>query len=469
MTVLREDPARLLDPADRRLVAAAAGTVCVVAAAGALVGPVAPAVAAALGLLVLTARVPAAATWIYLGALPFLSGIDRGRLVPLVRPNEALLVLLVAGVLAGAYLRRLRGVPLRLRFGPLDAPLALFLVVGTVWPPVSLLLRGHDPSAGDLAALLPLVKLTGLLLLARTTVVTPSQRRWLFRVVVGSAVVVAVVAVLQTLGFPPVLHLLGTLWTSSESPVDMSERGTTMFASSIATGDHLVLAVALLVGAAARGMVGRRTAVATGAVLAAGILATGQFSSWAAAAVAGVVLVRRYPPRWPRASRLVPAVLLLVAVGAPAVLTRLSEFGGEFGVPRSWLGRWDNLTSFYLPRIDLSAVLLGISPNSVLPAPETWREQIYLEFGYLQLLWVGGVALPAAFAVLSWHVVRRCAVLVHDPGEVGVAATAVLAAWWVVLILSVIDIHLTLRGTGDVLFVLLGIVGRPVDDDRVQG
>jgi hypothetical protein len=43
------------------------------------------------------------------------------------------------------------------------------------------------------------------------------------------------------------------------------------------------------------------------------------------------------------------------------------------------------------------------------------------------------------------------------PGAIGVAASALWVCWWFVLILTVIDPHLTLRGTGDVLFMLMGI------------
>ncbi len=104
--------------------------------------------------------------------------------------------------------------------------------------------------------------------------------------------------------------------------------------------------------------------------------------------------------------RLLPVAAVELLVGLPAFINRLSEFGDGFGVPRCWLGRWDNLVSFYLPGISHFRWVLGVSPNSVLPAPETWRELIYLEYGYLQFLWVGGVPFLAAFLWLSVRVFR---------------------------------------------------------------
>jgi hypothetical protein len=93
----------------------------------------------------------------------------------------------------------------------------------------------------------------------------------------------------------------------------------------------------------------------------------------------------------------------------------------------------------------------------VLPAPERWRKVVYLEGGYLQLLWIGGIPLLAAFLWLAVAVLRRAGELMARPGAVGAAASTLWVCWWFVLILTVIDPHLTLRGTGDVLFMLMAI------------
>ncbi|HSZ30727.1 MAG TPA: hypothetical protein VK784_13360, partial [Pseudonocardiaceae bacterium] len=92
---------------------------------------------------------------------------------------------------------------------------------------------------------------------------------------------------------------------------------------------------------------------------------------------------------------------------------------------------------------------------------------IYLESGYLELLWIGGIPLLAAFIWLSVAVLRRTGKLMaqshgqpQSGGQSGAtvaAASALWVCWWFVLIVTVLDPHLTLRGTGDVLFMLMGI------------
>lgn len=435
-------------------------------AVGALLGLNAAAVVLGLALLTLIVFRPVFAVYVYLGALPFLAGIDRDRLLPLVRPNEALLVLVLVAALIGAYLRLLRGAPIGLRLRPLDVPLFVFVLMSTLWPVVSLLLRGHLPTTGELVALLPICKLIGLFLLVRVTVNSDHEMLTLGRVVMWPAAAVASIAVLQTAGLPPVLDTLNLLWPTGGDPADVVERGTTTFASSIATGDYIVIALALLVALVARGLLRRTEQICLGLLLGAGLLASGQFSTWASAIVVGVVVLRQYPHVRRSLVRFLPLLGVAAVAGAPAFVTRLSQFGDGFGVPRSWLGRWDNLVNFYLPPLSDLQFVLGVSPDSVLMAPETWREVIYLEYGYLQLLWVGGIPLLAAFGWLSVALLRHCREQSVHPGVAGAYASALRAAWWMVLVLSLIDIHLVLRGTGELLFTFMAIVSGRTDDHR---
>ena len=153
------------------------------------------------------------ATYLYLATLPFIAGIERGTLVPLLRPNEALLAL-GHGRRDGRRLCPGCAEARRCSFAstPCDVPLAAFVLLATVWPISSMLLRGVPPLAADVVAVLPACKLAGLLLLVRTTVRTPTQVLWCIRLIIGGAVGIAAVAILQILSIGPVLALLDTWW-----------------------------------------------------------------------------------------------------------------------------------------------------------------------------------------------------------------------------------------------------------------
>jgi hypothetical protein len=425
-------------------------------AAGPLVALSAIGVLVLVGLFAAAAYRPVFATYAYLGTLPLIAGIDRGHLIPLVRPNEALLVVLLLGALVGGYLRWCRGEWVPWQLHQLDVPLGAFLLASTAWPLLSMVIRGQPLAITDLAAVLPVCKLVAVYLLVRFTVTTEVQLVRCFRLIIWPGAVVAVIAILQTLHFGPVVSMLQAVWTPDSNAAALAERGTTTLASPIATGDYIIICLTLIVCCGIRGLLGRRERLGLGLVLGAGVLATGQFSTWISAIVAAALILWRFRTVRRGSLRFLWLVPVALAIGAPALIGRLQGFG-EFGVPRSWIGRWNNLSDFYLPRFDVINVLLGVSPDSVLQAPERWRDVIYLESGYLELLWVGGIPLLAAFIWLSVVVLRRARELMEQPGALGAAASTLWVCWWFVIILTVLDPHLTLRGTGDLLFVLLGI------------
>jgi hypothetical protein len=429
------------------ILAVAAGPMIVLAAIGVL---------ALAGMFALAAYRPIFATYAYLGTLPLIAGIDRGHLIPLVRPNEALLVVLLLGALVGGYVRWCRGERIPLQLHQLDIPLGVFLLASTAWPLLSMLLRGHVPASSDLAAVLPVCKLVAIYLLVRFSVSTEAQLVRCFRLIIWPGAVVAVIAILQTLHFGPVVSMLQTIWAPDSNPAALAERGSTTLASPIATGDYIIICLTLIVCCGMRGLLDRRERLGLGLVLGAGVLATGQFSTWISAVVAAGLILWRFTTVRNSSLRFVWLVPVALAIGAPALIGRLEGFS-EFGVPRSWIGRWSNLSNFYLPKFGFINVLMGVSPDSVLDAPERWRDVIYLESGYLELLWIGGIPLLAAFAWLSVVVLRRTRELMAQPGSVGAAAATLWVCWWFVLILTVLDPHLTLRGTGDLLFMLIGI------------
>jgi hypothetical protein len=408
-----------------------------------------------IGLFAVAAYRPVAATYAYLGTLPIVAGIDRGNLIPLVRPNEALLVVLLLGVMLGGYLRWSRGERMPWHLHQLDITFGVFLLAYTAWPLLSMTLRGQALATSDLAAVLPIPKLFAVYLLVRFSVTTEAQLVRCLRLIVWPGAVVAVIAILQTLHFAPLVSVLQTVWTPDSNTAALAERGTTTLGSPIITGDYIIICLTLLICCGMRGLLDRRERLGLGLLLGAGVLAAGQFSTWISAMVAAGLILWRFSTVRRRSLRFLWMIPVALAVGAPALIGRLQGFD-EFGVPRSWLGRWNNLSTFYLPRFSFINVLLGVSPDSKLEAPERWRDVIYLESGYLELLWVGGILLVAAFIWLSVAVLRRTRELMATPGPIGAVASALWVCWWFVLILTILDPHLTYRGSGDLLFVLMG-------------
>ena len=274
-------------------------------------------------------------------------------------------------------------------------------------------------------------------------------------IIVYTASVLAVIALLEALG----LFSVGSIWTSAQQS-DTTGRGGATLNSSIAVGDYLAYTFAIVLtwmfrgGRAPRWKLGAITAV-----LLIGSLGTGQFSAWIGALVVFIVVAAsegqiRKALRWA-----IPFLAVGALVAGPVVATRLAGFGaGGSALPQSWRGRVDNITNFYIPMLSNFRWVLGVRPDSVLQAPETWRQSIFLESGLLWLFWVGGIPLFVGFCFLVRRIFDTTGPIAKSRSDdVGVAALAVRAGLSGMLILTVIDMHLTLRGGGDLFFILLGL------------
>jgi len=284
---------------------------------------------------------------------------------------------------------------------------------------------------------------------------TPEQVRRCLWILAISASLLAVLAILDSLGL---WHATGP-WTPTVSD-DSTGRGGATLDSAIAVGDYLSYAFAVVLVWLLRRKDRRREILAAAGIIFLGILGTGQFSAWIEVIIV-VIVVAHYEGQLGRlARRLAPLGVVAALVAWPVISTRLAGFGSSGGLlPHSWQGRIDNLTHFYLPQLAGFHWVLGIRPDTVLQAPETWRQVIYLESGYLWLFWVGGIPLVCGFLWFLYHGFRHTERVARERvrDDIGVAALGARAALWCLLIMSLIDPHLTLRGGSDLFFCLLGL------------
>jgi putative peptidoglycan lipid II flippase len=457
-------PRRRRDPDRRRRAPTtglyAAGVICVLGG-GAAAGFAPVLTVVALGGVLLVATVvarPAWAAYIYLAAMPFLAGLGRGSIVPLLRPTEVLQLALTIGLGIVLYRRLLDGHEPVPRLTRLDSSLLALAVAASVLPLAWLLLRGRGPSVEDLMAVFPFWKYLGLYALFRAAVRTEEQVRRCLQIIIVTALAVATIAMLQSLGVPGVRELLALGW-APDGGLDFTSNGraSTTLGSPIATADFLAyalaLALAVIVSVRRSGLMGPVAVVFLG-----GLLATGQFTAAAALVIvtATVLWVTRRTRALVRLA--VPAIPIVLVVGGALLTRRLADTDQGTGLPVSWLARIDNLTEFVLPHLHGWQLLLGVRPDPIIAAPETWRDEIFIESGHLWLLWVGGVPLLAAFAFFVWTAIRSMIAVARTHHDVfGIAAIAATAALVTIAVLTTFDPHLTMRGGADLLFALLAL------------
>ena len=445
------------------------------------------AVPAAVAIAAVTVASPVRAAYLHLGLSPLLAGFGRGSVLPLIRPDEALLALLVLAVAARLLIVGSLGSdhrqPLRYRITNLDRSIAAMAVFSSVVPLLWRASRGYRPLTDDLLYATTLWKYLLIFMLVRL-VVTREAHVWMcLKIMLAVGAVVGVVAVAQSVGVPAVTRFLAWLHGEPLAAV-ANNRGSSTLGTSHGTADlmafNLGLALALW-----HWRIGPRP-VTAGASVFFGLacLASGQVSAaFALLVVAGTfgLLTGRFGRTLTAA---VPATILAGVVLWPVVQARLAGTGTD-RIPDSWEARYFNLTNYFWPELFRDGNwLLGVRPAGRLPSYEPWREWVFIESGHTWLLWTGGIPLTLAFAWFTWHGLRASIRLasrtpwyarsevfrsvgggrpsVVRPPLIGpaVGLTAAIALS-VVFVLMLFDVHLTLRGPAEALFPLVALITVP--------
>ena len=449
---------------------AGAGAITVLGSAAALAAGMPPVLLLAVPVVGLTFWRTAFGAYLFLLLNPLIVGIARGDIIPLLRPNELLLALLLLALALRVPARILSGQTLRQSFNAVDACLLALAVTSSLIPIGWRLARSLPVTMEDVLYATVLWKYLALYWFFRQAVTTRAQLLVCVIASLTSGVVVAVVAILQTsdlLGVPEFLaHYYDSPFTGREGPITF--RGTSTIASSFGTADvmiiNLVLALALLKALHWRAW----WLVAAACLFLAGTLAAGAFSGFIGlglALVAFAVISRQ-------TVRLAAAGLPMVGLGAvaiwPVIAGRLEGFSRPSGVPQSWEGRLANLRDYFLPEIFSGwNWFTGVRPAARLAAEESWRDWIYIESGYVWLLWIGGLPFLLAFVAFAgvagwqlWRTARHC-----DDLRGGVAA-ATFTYLVVIVTLMALDPHLTVRGSADLFFPLLALSLLKLADSR---
>jgi hypothetical protein len=402
---------------------------------------------------------PPTAAYVLLAVTPFIVGFGRGEVIPVMRPHEAL-ALLVGGALF------LRSVP-RLLFqkhtgihiNMVDASILFMAITGSVVPLLWMMVRGEGITQGDLLYALQLWKFYGIYLIVRGSVKTEKQVGNCLKIILVVASILAVIGLLQSLNLLGVRDLIWRFYS-------IGPQGSQGFLATATTGSSFSLADILT----------SSLAIAAGWFIAypkdgwilgpASILFL--FGIFASAKISGLLgllvcvgvigLITGY--LWRMLSVLVPAAVVATLSLISVFRARLGDLDPSSGLPESWLVRLDNLRTYFWPELfsDFNWVL-GVRPYAV--AVGQWPhlgKEVWIESGHTWLLWTGGIPFFIAFWVFLWTSIKAVGrVARHRLDAISAAAVGSLTSLWVMGILMTLDPHLTLRGGADLNFSLLAL------------
>jgi putative peptidoglycan lipid II flippase len=411
---------------------------------------------------------PATAAYLLVFLTPLTAGIDRGTLIPVLRPNEGLAAL-VGVALAARWLMRLRVGTFRLpRITAIDWSLIALAVFTSIVPLAMMAVRGREIIADDFQYAIVLWKYLAVYVIIRFSLTDRAQALRAAYLSIASACLVGVIGILQSLGLFGVPKLLGLLYAPFGAERVLSiGRGSSTLALAAAVADLCIINLCLAIGLLLYTRRHRKLLAAAVPICVFGALGAGEFSTVIGmlVAVGVLVLVSR---TWKLMGYAVPMLLLGGVVMWPVIQTRLLGFQSASGLPDSWIVRLRNLNTYFLPQLAADHNwLLGVRPSARVPASHEEFGWVWIESGYVWLLWGGGIPLLAAY--LCWVVICMRRGIAAARGATGVVAAVGLAiASYVAAnaLLMLFDPHLTYRGAADCLLVLLAILRNLFAEER---
>jgi putative peptidoglycan lipid II flippase len=414
------------------------------------------AVAALLGWIVARPQVGA---YLLISTTPLIAGIDRGSVIPALRPNEVVLLLTAVGLCLRRVVTARTGERWRPKLSGLELALLTLAVTGSFLPLIMMTLRRREIITDDLLHCVALWKLVVAYAVIRLAVSTREhviRCVWLSLLCSSAVCVIGVLQALNLFGIPKVLATYyAPFGVASALTIG---RGSSTLSLPAAVADLGILNLALAIGLLVRGSRHRPLLTALCVTYVFGVLAAAEFSTVVGLLVAFAVVVVLTGSR-----RLIiyaiPAAVVASVVLWPVVQTRLMGFQSASGLPASWIGRLRNLRTYFWPTLQADHNwILGVRPSARVPSRAQEFGWIWIESGYTWLLWAGGlpflagyVALVVAAARRGWSYARRHNDIVGVVGT-GLAATVIADA-----VLMIFDPHLTYRGAGDALFFTMAL------------
>ncbi len=393
---------------------------------------------------------------VLVGLVPTLSGLAPGILVPNVRLSEALIGVIGLTVLLGT--RRLAAV----RWGMLEW---LLLAYGLVWALFGLydaITLGQHLSVSALGSLIGQLQFFLLYRTVRVTLRTPRQRRVGLGVLLFATIPMAILAMLQEVGFG---GLRTSLWniTGNTSPLQTSGiiRATGLFGNWASLAGYFFPILLVLVALALAGRLKhhRKLLVGLSAAMVIGLLLTAELSVIVCLVLGVFVLGVQYKRFGKMMVWVVVGAAVSLCVVGPVIAQRLdNQFGYVAGSSKSSLEpqtvafRQNVWTTQYLPAV-AERPLSGYGLE--LPSTISWP---YPESQYIEYLIEGGYPLLIVYLCLLWGMFNqaRRASRSRDPVEQAIGRTLVVCVL-TLLLLGVIWPFVSNGGLPQVLWCLFAL------------
>ncbi len=422
-----------------------------------------------LGIIAWVAARPPVAAYLLIFVTPLVVGLNAGLVVPGLRANEGLMVAVGAG-LGVRWAVTVRTGQIRWpRLGAIDLSILALCVTSSVVPLAMMAVRQRQISSDDILYSTVMWKLFAEYIIVRTAISTREQAMRCLVLLLAATAIVSFIGILQAVGVGHVSALLDQYTSSGgQAPTEGSNRGASLLGLPAASADLAILSFGVAIAMLARGYSRRLLLGGLAVLYVLGVVAAAEFATviGLVVAVAALIILTKSARL---AAYAVPVALVVGVLLWPIISIRLEGFHSATGLPQSWVVRLINLRTYFWPVLfSGNNWILGVRPAARIATSHYASGHVWIESGYTWLLWGGGIPLLASYLAFAGSVLRRGWAYARRADPAGVAATAVAAAMCAQVVLMAFDPHLTYRGSGDELFLILPIL-RALPARRTRG
>ena len=412
-----------------------------------------------IGVFALIMTRPALAAYLLIFLTPLIVGINAGSIIPLLRPNEALIVLFGMAIAVRWLVSVRTGDRMWPAFGRIDVTLIALGITSSILPLMMMVARQRAITKDDLLYCIVIWKLVAEYVIVRSVITTSQQVMRCLWLSMWSAAIVSAIGILQALKLFGVPNLLATYYSPLDVTSDLTlGRGSSLLGLPAGVADLAILNLAIAIALLLRGHPRRLLLAGLAVTFALGVVAAAEFSTVIGLLVAVAVIVALT-----KSGRIVlyaiPVALLGGVLLWPVIQIRLSGFQGGSQLPYSWIVRLHNLRGYFWPTLfsDYNWIL-GVRPEARVAAPDQQYGYVWIESGYTWLLWGGGIPLLGSYLAFVWVTVRTAFAYARRADAAGIAGFAIAAAITSQAVMMVLDPHLTFRGSGDAIFLILALI-----------
>lgn len=469
------------DRPDTTNVALLAAAFIVIAGAGIAVAVASPAhqailigsvVVAGLIAVLLLARPVYTAHLLILGSV-FLSGLERGALIPVVRPNELFLILILAVFLARRVMTGSNSGP---GLSRIDAAFFAFALAGIVVPMMGFVWRGGAPALGDLLVMGAPLQYWVVYRLVLASATTAKDVAAVVRVLLIVSAAVAVIAIVQVLGILGVRELLDGYYSYDIKGLSAFEyaqagigiRATSVFGGSWNTlgaylGLSLLIALVFYLDESPKvpAPLSRRWLVAIIGLDGVGLILSGSLAAGVGLIFGFALIFWHFSRSRGRSSLLrlaivlVPVVLMAWLFFQPIVGARFThQFSGnpDTIVPTTLSSRFDHWSENTWPAAQ-DNLIFGLRPDT----SDFWASE---ESYYFSLLLRGGALFFAGYVFLLFTVLRHLGARNRELQRTGkTIAVAAGILFLVIAMMNISNAYFEYSAVGETLWIMLALAG----------